>query len=255
MMAHESKVPIVGIDYFFITGGGEPKTRAELEYLQNPEGNEELERDRRQGKILKCLIVKCRQSKAVFAHAVPCKGLDENGYVVQLITDDVKWLGHVRLVLKSDGENAITALVEESLKAIRIQVENLEQITTERPPPYDSQSNGATENAVRNLRGHFRTMRLDLESRLERKIPVDHALMHWMVEASALLQTAMNVGEDGMTAWTRIRGRPFAMRGYAFGEKIMWKMPTKGPQAQPDGNAGSRWGEGIFLGYSRSSNT
>jgi len=252
--AHESKVPIVGLDYFFITSG-ELRTRSELEYPRNPEGEAQLEEDRKKGTVLKCLVVKCRQSKAVFAHVVPCKGRDEQGYVVQMVTEDVKWLGHVKLIVKSDGENAIKALVEDSLKAIRVQVKDLEQITSERPAPYDSQSNGSIENAVRGMRGHFRTMRLDLESRLGRKIPVDHPIMHWMVEMSAILQTAMHVGDDGLTAWTRIRGRPFPMRGYAFGEKVLWKLPVKGPQAQPDGNAGSKWGDGVFLGYSRSSNT
>ncbi len=32
-------------------------------------------------------------------------------------------------------------------------------------------------------------------------------------------------------------------------------MPSKGPHAQPDGNTGANWADGIFLGYSRSSNT
>ena len=105
MMEHESKVPVIGVDYFFITSGG-MKTRSELDYLRGPEGEAQLEQDRRQGKVMKCIVLKCRQSKAVFAHAVPCKGMDENGYVVQLITEVVKWLGHVRLILKPDGENA-----------------------------------------------------------------------------------------------------------------------------------------------------
>ena len=252
---HVSAIPIVSLDYFFITDG-DMKRRAELEeYPCDPEGDTKLEEDRQRGKVMKCLVMKCRDSKTVFAHAVPCKGRDEDGYVVQLITENVKWLGHVKLILKSDGENAIKAIVEDALKAIRVQVVDMEQVTSERPPPYDSKSNGFIENAVKGVRGHFRTLRLDLESRLERKIPVNHALMHWMIELSALLQTAMNVGEDGLTAWTRIRGRPFAMRGYTFGEKILWKMPSKGPHAMPDGNAGAKWGEGVFMGYSRSSNT
>ena len=81
MMEHESKVPIIGVDYFFISSG-DMKTRSELDYLRGPEGEAQLEQDRHQGKIMKCIILKCRQSKAVFAHAVPCKGMDENGYVV-----------------------------------------------------------------------------------------------------------------------------------------------------------------------------
>ena len=45
------------------------------------------------------------------------------------------------------------------------------------------------------------------------------------------------------------------MKGFCMGEKVLWKYPTKGPRANPDGNTGSQWGEAIFLGYARFANT
>ena len=35
----------------------------------------------------------------------------------------------------------------------------------------------------------------------------------------------------------------------------MYKLPSKGPHSQPDGNMGALWADGIFLGYDRHSNT
>ena len=71
-----SSVPIVGLDYFFITSGGVMK-RNELEYELDADGEEQLDNARAQGTIVKCIIIRCLNSKNVFAHSVPRKGADE----------------------------------------------------------------------------------------------------------------------------------------------------------------------------------
>ena len=43
---------------------------------------------------LKLLIVKDSSSRAVFAHVVPKKGVDAKRYAVDIIVDDVLWLGY-----------------------------------------------------------------------------------------------------------------------------------------------------------------
>ena len=62
-------------------------------------------------------------------------------------------------------------------------------------------------------------------------------------------------GEDGLTPWARVRGRPFGQQLLGFGEAVLHKLPGKGPESNPDGNMGTRWRESTFVGYSRSSNT
>ncbi len=76
-------IHVVGVDYFFITSGG-LKSRAELEL-----SDEEIQQQRREGKMVKCLIVRCFETRSVFVHVVPCKGLDDNALVVELIVEDV----------------------------------------------------------------------------------------------------------------------------------------------------------------------
>ena len=78
-MTYESRLPVVCIDYFFVTEG-DVKSRAELDYPQGPNGVSDLEADRENGKILKCIVIKCMQTKVVFAHVVPGKGVDEHKY-------------------------------------------------------------------------------------------------------------------------------------------------------------------------------
>ncbi len=132
--------------------------------------------------------------------------------------------------------------------------ENLEQVAKENPARYDSQSNGGTEIGVQLLRGLFRTLKLCIESRINKFIPIDHAVIPWLLQHTCLLLNARCKGPDGLTSWSRIRGRPFNQRLIGFAEVVLYKLPVKGPHAQPDGNMGAGWAEAVFLGYQRSSN-
>ncbi len=133
-------------------------------------------------------------------------------------------------------------------------MEDLEGVTHEHSAKYDSQANGGTEVGIRALRGQFRTLRLCLERRVGRRIPARHPLTSWLLEHTALLLNASVRGEDGLTSWARVRGRPFGQRLIGFGESVLWKLPTKGPQHDEAGNMASRMLPGVFLGYNRLSN-
>ena len=98
-------------------------------------------------------------------------------------------------------------------------------------------------------------MRLCLEERIDRTIPVDHALTAWMLEHACLLHNALVKGNDGLTPWGRVRGRNFKQQMLGIGEAVLWKHPAKGPGHAPDGNMGARASEGTFLGFNRTSNT
>ena len=101
---------------------------------------------------MKCIIVRCHESKAVFAHAVPCKGADEDGYVVEQVCADIAWLGYTKMVIKSDNEVALLSLIKRVLDAIRCQVLEVDSVSSEQAPTYDSQSNGGTEVGGRIVR-------------------------------------------------------------------------------------------------------
>ena len=62
-------------------------------------------------------------------------------------------------------------------------------------------------------------------------------------------------GQDGLTPWQRVRGRPFNQPMLGFGEMVLHKLPPKDPKSNLDGNMGSRWGVGAFLGFHRQSRT
>ena len=165
-----SRIPIVGLDYFFITEGG-VKKKEELGLAEGEAGKNELEDARHKGDIVKCIVVRCSSTKVVLAHVVPCKGPDEDGIVTNSVVEDIHWLGHTKVIVKADGEPAIQALVEQVLRAGRVDCKDLDQMTKENPAAYDSQSSGSTEVGVRMVRGLFRTVKLCLEARLGKLIP------------------------------------------------------------------------------------
>ncbi len=135
---HGSCVPIIGMDYFFITEKG-VKKRDELEQAQDEAGNKELDEARARGDIVKCLVVRCFLTKTLMAHVVPYKGRGEDDSVADLVVEDIAWLGHTRIIIKADGEPALQSLVERVLELVKVECLNLEQTAKEDPPAYDSQ--------------------------------------------------------------------------------------------------------------------
>ena len=78
-------------------------------------------------------------------------------------------------------------------------------------------------------------------------MPVNHPLIPWILERTTLLLNVMVRGQDGVTAWERARGRPFRQQLVGIGESVIFKYPAKGPQNDPAGNMGQKWGEAVFL--------
>ena len=54
------------------------------------------------------------KTKELFAHAVICNGIDEKRFIVDQVVEDIIWIGHTRLLLKSDNEVSINKLVGET---------------------------------------------------------------------------------------------------------------------------------------------
>ena len=53
---------------------------------------------------MKCIVIRDYPSKNVFGHVIPSKGVDEDRYTVSLVVQAIQWLGHVRIIVKSDNE-------------------------------------------------------------------------------------------------------------------------------------------------------
>ena len=107
---------------------------------------------REAGELIKCIILSCSKTKAVFVQVVPCKGVDEDDYVATIVIKDLEWLGHTAMILKADNERALQALVSRVMRRATAKCQNLEQVPKEHTVRYDSQSNGLVEVGIMLVR-------------------------------------------------------------------------------------------------------
>ena len=158
--------------------------------------------------------------------------------------NDILWLGHTKVVLKSDNEPAILKLLIESLRELR--VNGLEKVMSENSPEYDPQANGSAEVGVQIVKGMMKTHRSSLEEELGHRVPARHPLMAWLVRHAANIATWTVKGPDGKTAYERTRSKPFTTRLLRFGETCSYKLRSQEPL--PSAGDGRKWHEGIFVG-------
>ena len=81
-------------------------------------------------------------------HVVPCKGLDEDEFVLDTVVNDLARLGHAAMIIKGDNERALQALIRKVIERVAAKCQTLEQVTKKEAARYDSQSNGLTEVGV-----------------------------------------------------------------------------------------------------------
>ena len=95
---------------------------------------------------------------------VPAKGADD--YAIAAVGKEIDLSGLISMTIKSDQENSIKSLIQ---AVRRERPETIECMTPEESPVGESKSNGAVENAIRNVQGQVRTLKLMLEEILLQK--------------------------------------------------------------------------------------
>ena len=205
-------VPLLCMDFFFIGEG-----------VGNP--------------TVPAVSLKDSKSKALFAHVIPGRGIEYDWPAKQL-SANIKGLGYRRVVLRCDNEPAIVAMAE-AVKA-KCPVE----IVIETSPPGDKNANGIAERSVQATEAHVRTLKADLESRINAKNPVEHPVVAWMVRHAADLITKLEIKRaTGRTAYEQLKGRTYKGDITDFGRQVMFMKPSsRGGDVEP------RWAEGTWIG-------
>ena len=120
---------------------------------------EELEEGELEG-ALSVLVAYCGSTRSIFAHAVPKKGLDDAGYIVEQPKQNILRPGHAKFVIKSDNEPALVQVVQATIAALKMS--GVQSAMDEGSVPYDPQTNGAAESAVKLFKGTMRANVLGL---------------------------------------------------------------------------------------------
>lgn len=170
------------------------------------------------------------KSKTVFAHAVGAKESDEDGCAAPRLAEDIAWLSHTKVTLKSDNEPASVKVLKDPLRTAGVGVEEFGQVQEGPSVTYDSKSNGGVENAAKQVTKLLRMLKSRLGNRLGKKMPTSHPLTTRLVEHTARLFYTRVVGADGPAAYHRTKGNSYAKRSVGCGEYVMHMLPTKGLQ-------------------------
>ena len=111
-------------------------------------------------------------------------------------------LGYKRVAMNSDQERAMIALQR------RVQKEVDCEMVLANSAKHDSQSNSIVAEAIQEVEGQARTIKLRTENRMQAVIPTNHPTIHWMVEYAAETINCFRVIKKKATPWELIRGKP-----------------------------------------------
>ena len=152
-------------------------------------------------------------------------------------------MGHV--IFKSDNESPI-AVVRDALARY-----HGGKVVIDKPPPHESQSNGSIEEAGKTVREFAKVLRDAVECKAKIKLTGEDAIVYWMIRWAAMLPSRYLVGQDGMTAYERRRGRRCRLPLAEFGETVWYKKTSK---HKVGNKMEAKWESGVWLGHTRDSN-
>ena len=129
--------------------------------------------------------------------------------------------GNKKVILVSDGESSIKA-VKSAMIAMR------EPETVLEETPVGEHNANLAEGMVRRVREQARVIISQMESGAKGKIEKDADILQWAIKWEADLITYYQVGEDGKTAFERIKCRKCRTPLAQFGERVMYMQMNDG---------------------------
>ena len=115
------------------------------------------------------IVVKDRTSSAYFSTSLDSK---TSQYAVAFVAGAIQELGYKRILMKSDNEPAIKRWKERVSECLP----GVECVPKEAPVG-DSRANGSAENAVKQVKGQFRTLKTSTEDQYHCKIDAKSCLL------------------------------------------------------------------------------
>ena len=180
-----------------------------------------------------------------FATVVPQKGKDD--WVATTAADFFKHVGHARAVFQSDGESPLLALKQQIAEKA-----SPTELVMRESPVGDHKANGASENAVKQIKGRVRSMLLGAQAHWGRKLPFQHPLVVWAPRHAANVINRYVLGPDGKTAEERRTGRRWEKPAIAYAERIRTRALVRDQRKR---DLEPRFLEGLYIGHATRSAT
>jgi len=204
-------------------------------------------RDKEDEKALTVCVGQMSPSKAMFAAMCSVKG-PEDAFVLNRLEAFLKDEGVYKIAYRSDQEPSIVALIEAALRN-NGKAGAITEAAPEHSAVGESASNGMAEKTVQMFEDQLRTLKAALEAHMGTRLPVDHAVMKWLIQHVASIHNRQTTNSDGQTPYEVRHGRRSRGRTAEFGERLLYYVPKK-LRAKLD----LRWRVGVFLGTADRSN-
>ena len=154
-----SETPVVSMDYMFMGDKSDVREDDKLEESTDEE-YDVSDKDETKAKIL---VTKDVKSGVCAAIPVPRKGVDSDDWSVKETVRFLEFLGYTNLVMKSDQEAALKALMAK----VRSHRGDQTQTMHEMSPVGDSKANGFVERSIQTIQGKSEPSDLHLSPDLE----------------------------------------------------------------------------------------
>ena len=158
------------------------------------------------------------------AIALPRKNA-ELEYAIGHLISFINRLGYTELVIRSDGEPSITAIVDRLMAEIEktgVQA----RVRPEKTPRYSSQSMGAVGSMQSLLQKQVQTLKTDLETKIKSHLLTSMAVWPWLVRHSAWLVELYQMRANGRTSYQDCFGAVYTGIVLRFGEQAIFRHPV-----------------------------
>ena len=228
---HARLRPTICFDWFDIAGSTEAGERAEG--------------------VTQALLVIDSETGYVAAIPTPSKGAEGYPHLTKMIVTFLKLMRHEKVVLKSDQEPAIRALIAEVKEAWP------HRALVEESPLYSSQSNGRAERAIQTVRRLAASLRVAVELRLGIRIDSSHNAWSWLVRHAAWLHNRFHVKSNGKTCFEELYQSRYKNEVVAFGEAVLFMEPIPASRRRRQGRRKQKMDAamepGVWLGRAEDS--
>ena len=172
--------------------------------------------------IITTLTVVDEQTGIPLAISVPTKS-PVDGYMSAATCHFLSRLCRSKIILRTDGEPAITALA--AMVRTRRTRDGFETLV-QKGPRFSSQSMGAIGAAQKLFLGQLRTLRADIESRYKTRVLPDMAVFSWMVRHACWLLERFHLRSVGSTPFSECFGHSYRGEVLPFGECCLFRFST-----------------------------
>ena len=112
-------------------------------------------------------------------------------------------IGRKRIIIRTDGEPSVRAL------AVAVAAFREEETVLEMTSKDNIQGIGTVERGNFLVGATARVLRASIEEKLQWRLPMNHAVITWLVRHCGWLLNRFGIGHDGKTPYERAKGKSY----------------------------------------------